>query len=114
MNEIENDNRSITALHDPGNDALEYRNLGVQYFDSDDLVKAEEYFKKALEIDPNLDVARKDLLILRQLKLQYKLVKKGSLKQVRKRIKDLTPYQNRVPIEVKGKPLSETIIEERR
>jgi hypothetical protein len=29
-------------------------------------------------------------------------------------ITDFTPYQNRKPVEVKGKPVSETIIEERR
>ncbi len=44
---------------------------------------------------------------------EQELVKEGLI-SVPPPITDFTPYQNRKPIEVKGKPVSETIIEERR
>jgi hypothetical protein len=42
------------------------------------------------------------------------LLEKGIISRIPPPITDLTPYRNRKLIEVKGKPLSETIIEERR
>ena len=42
------------------------------------------------------------------------LLQEGVLDQVPPPITDYTPYQHRKPVEVKGKPVSETIIEERR
>jgi hypothetical protein len=42
------------------------------------------------------------------------LLEKGVISRIPPPITDLTPYQNRKPIEVKGKPVSETIIKERR
>jgi hypothetical protein len=38
----------------------------------------------------------------------------GLLREVKPPITDFTPYQHRQPIETRGKPLSEVIIEERR
>jgi hypothetical protein len=46
--------------------------------------------------------------------LQRRLLAAGLLSEIKPPITDFTPYQNRKPIEVKGKPVSETIIEERR
>lgn len=46
--------------------------------------------------------------------LEQKLVELGLLSEVKPPITDLTLYRNRKLIEVKGKPLSEIIIEERR
>jgi hypothetical protein len=46
--------------------------------------------------------------------LDLLLLKDGVISEIPPPITDFTPYQNRKLIEVKGKPLSETIIEERR
>ena len=45
---------------------------------------------------------------------EQRLLEKGVISRIPPPITDLTPYRNRKLIEVKGKPLSETIIEERR
>ena len=44
----------------------------------------------------------------------HKLVEFGVLSEVKPPITDLTPYQNRQPVDTTGKPLSEVILEERR
>ncbi len=44
--------------------------------------------------------------------LQRRLLEAGLLSEIKPPITDFTPYQNRKPIEVKGKPISEVIIEE--
>jgi hypothetical protein len=46
--------------------------------------------------------------------LDQRLFEGGVISKIPNRITDLTPYQNRKPVEVRGKPVSETIIEERR
>ena len=46
--------------------------------------------------------------------LDQRLLEAGVISEIPRRITDFKPYQNRKPIEVKGKPVSETIIEERR
>lgn len=46
--------------------------------------------------------------------LDQELLKEGLLSRIPPPITDLTPYRNRKPVQVKGKPVSETIIEERR
>ena len=46
--------------------------------------------------------------------LAQEMLRDGILDQVPPPITDTTPWENRRLIEVKGKPLSETIIEERR
>lgn len=45
---------------------------------------------------------------------ERRLLEKGIISRIPSPITDLTPYRNRKLIEVKGKPLSETIIEDRR
>ncbi len=46
--------------------------------------------------------------------LAQRLLEAGVISHIPPRITDFTPYENRKPVEVKGKPVSETIIEERR
>lgn len=47
--------------------------------------------------------------------LERKLFEAGLLSEIKPPITDFTPYQNRKPIEIiEGKPVSETLIEERR
>ena len=45
---------------------------------------------------------------------EQRLLEKGIISRIPPPITDLTPYRDRKLIEVKGKPLSETIIEDRR
>lgn len=45
--------------------------------------------------------------------LDQRLLEAGVISEIPPRIIDFTPYQNRKPVEVKHKPVSETIIEER-
>jgi len=47
-------------------------------------------------------------------RLDQLLLEAGVISEIPPPITDFTPYQNRKPIEVRGKPVSETIIEERR
>ncbi len=46
--------------------------------------------------------------------LNRRLLAEGVISRIAPPITDFTPYQNRKPIEIEGKPLSETILEERR
>jgi hypothetical protein len=46
--------------------------------------------------------------------VQQQLYEKGIIGEIPPPITDLTPYRNRKLMDVKGKPLSETVIEERR
>lgn len=78
------------------------------------LENAEKAFEKALELDPSNQIAIQNIQSIKEAKLERRLFESGLLKRIRKPITDLTPYENRRLLEVKGKPLSETIIEERR
>ena len=49
-----------------------------------------------------------------EAEVDQELLREGILDQVPPPITDTTPWENRRLIEVKGKPLSETVIEERR
>ncbi|MEX2120727.1 MAG: hypothetical protein WD847_14140 [Pirellulales bacterium] len=46
--------------------------------------------------------------------LHRRLIQSGLLKEVKPPITDFEPYRNRQPFKIEGKPLSETVIEERR
>ena len=46
--------------------------------------------------------------------LEHQLLQVGLVREIKPAITDFTPYQNRKPIAVKGKPVSQTIVEERR
>jgi len=48
-----------------------------------------------------------------EAEFEQHLVQQGILSKVPPPITDLSPYLHRKPIQIKGKPLSETIIEER-
>ena len=47
-------------------------------------------------------------------KVERLLFEQGLLREIKQPITDLTPYRDRKLAHIKGKPLSETIIEERR
>ncbi len=52
--------------------------------------------------------------LTREQQLDHLLLQRGIISRIPPPITDYRPYENRKPIEVRGKPLSETIIEERR
>ncbi len=49
-----------------------------------------------------------------EAEFQQRLVQAGLLKRVKRPRRDVEAFKNRTPVEIKGKPLSETIVEERR
>jgi tetratricopeptide (TPR) repeat protein len=88
--------------------------LGVALHILERLDDAESAFRSALEIDPDNQPAVERLRSVLEDKLERRLFELGYLSKINKPIRNLAPYENRSLIEVKGKPLSETIIEERR
>jgi len=46
--------------------------------------------------------------------IQHRLFDAGLLSEIKSPIRDLTPYQNRKAVPIKGESLSETVIRERR
>jgi tetratricopeptide (TPR) repeat protein len=88
--------------------------LGSIYHLLGNLEDAEKAFEKALKLDPDNTEALNNLRSVKEDQLEQRLFELGFLKRINKPITDFTPYKKRVPIKVKGKPISETIIEERR
>jgi uncharacterized protein (DUF433 family) len=72
-----------------------------------------EAYQKAIELDPSNEVARNNLFSLKNALVKQRLLKKGSIERIPKPITDFTPYKKRKLFQVKGKPLSQTIIVER-
>jgi hypothetical protein len=64
------------------------------------------------ELLESLNVESKPKMTIAEV--EQKMLEDGFLTHLPAPISDLAPYKNRKLIEVKGKPLSETIIEERR
>jgi tetratricopeptide (TPR) repeat protein len=87
--------------------------LGCAFHAMDRLDDAEQAFRSALEIDPAKPLVIDRLRAVLEDKLEKRLFDLGYLSRLNKPIWDFTPYENRQPIEPAGKPLSETIIEER-
>ena len=52
--------------------------------------------------------------IISEDELQQRLLRAGIIRHIPPPITDFAPYQNRTPVSIEGKPLSETVIEERR
>jgi tetratricopeptide (TPR) repeat protein len=93
-------------------DALNH--IGDLHYTLGNLEEAEKKFSKVLELDPHNADALNQLRMVKEDQLAHMLLESGSLKRINKRITDFTPYQKRKPIKIKGKPLSETVIEDRR
>lgn len=101
---LEIDGKHIGALN----------SLGELYHSLGRLEEAEKVLEKALKLDPDNADALNVLRMVKEDQLAQRLFDLGLLKKINKRITDFTPYQNRKPIKIKGKPLSETVIEDRR
>ncbi|MGA9994765.1 MAG: tetratricopeptide repeat protein [Pyrinomonadaceae bacterium] len=100
---------SSNAAKLAGLDLQQYVNESGQV----DIDSAIKVFKRVLAIDPDNEPARKALEALVEEKLKQRLLEMGLLKEIKEPITDFTPYQNRTPIVVQGKPVSETILEDR-
>jgi tetratricopeptide (TPR) repeat protein len=88
--------------------------IGAVYYAQGRIDEAIKGFERAVEIAPNNESARANLTALAEEKLEQRLHEIGLLKQIKKPITDFAPYQNRTLIPVQGKPVSETILEDRR
>jgi tetratricopeptide (TPR) repeat protein len=88
--------------------------LGTAFYGQGRIDEAFQAFRKALEIDSDNQAARGNLEALVEEQLERRLVEKGLLDHVKEPITNFMPYQNRTPIVVQGKPVSETILEDRR
>lgn len=102
------------ALNISSKQAEIYNDIGVVYSLLGNDKEALKAFRKAIEIDPADTVAQSNMFELRNSIVKERLVKKGSLEKIPEPITDFTSYKNRKLFQVKGKPLSQTIIEERR
>jgi uncharacterized protein (DUF433 family) len=60
------------------------------------------------------EAVKSDMFELKNALVKEQLLKKGSLERIPEPITDFTPYKNRRLFQIKGKPLSQTIIKERR
>lgn len=88
--------------------------LGEIHFLLGRLDEAEKVLEKALKIDPHNAEALNQLRLVKEDQLEKRLFESGYLKKINEPITDFTPYKNRKTIKIKGKPLSETVIEDRR
>src|SRR5205823_7054725 len=72
----------------------------------DELLRVRQVVERLLQVPPGATPEQE---------LQRRLFAAGTLSEIKPPVTDLTPYEKRQPpIRVKGKPVSETIIEERR
>jgi len=78
----------------------------VKALPSDDLRKVKALIDSLLQA-PSAEMSPEG-------QLDQLLLQAGVISEIPPPITDFTLYENRRPIEVKGKPISETIIEERR
>lgn len=65
------------------------------------------------EMHPDAERPREELQTLTELRLNQRLLELGLLKEAKKPITDFTPYQNRTLITIEGRPVSETLLEDR-
>jgi tetratricopeptide (TPR) repeat protein len=82
-------------------------------YERDYLEPAIEALGKILEMNPESERTRDELQALTELRLDLKLRELGLLREVKKPITDFTPYENRTLIAVQGRPVSETLLEDR-
>ena len=64
--------------------------------------------------DNSTETVKSNMFELKDALVKERLLKKGSLERIPEPITDFTPYKKRKLFQIKGKPLSQTIIKERR
>lgn len=98
---------------DPSN-ANAYYDLAVLHFRRNEPEEAKAAIRQALAVNPEDEKIKAHVRSLLEEQLKQQLLKDGLLTSIKGPITDLRPYRNRQPVVIQGKPLSETIIEERR
>ncbi|MGH9825549.1 MAG: tetratricopeptide repeat protein [Blastocatellia bacterium] len=88
--------------------------LGIALHVMDRLDEAEGAFRRALDLNVNSPLVNERLRGVLEDKLEKRLFELGYLSKRNQPITDFSPYENRNLVEVVGKPVSETIKEERR
>lgn len=89
-------------------------NLGAVHYEQGRMGQAIDGFKRVLQLDPENGPARDNLQSLWEQQLDDRLLEQGLLKETRPHITDFAPYQNRRLMRIRKKPLSETVIQDRR
>lgn len=110
--EAESDLRRAVELN-PGY-ANAHVNLGVLHHRRGEKEQALACFQRAVEVAPESEEANHNLRLEVQEQLRQRLVEAGLLTEDRSAPLDLAPYRDRAPVTVRGRPLSETILEDRR
>lgn len=98
---------------DPQN-ANAYFDLAVLYFKQNKPEEAKAAIRQALAVNPDDEKIKAHVRSLMEEQLKQQLLKDGLLTTIKGPITDLRPYRNRRPVVIQGKPLSETVVEERR
>lgn len=88
--------------------------LAVLYYRQQRLPEADKTVRRLMEIDTDSEIIKKYVRLLMEEQLKRKLHEDGLLKRVREPITDFKPYQNRRLAVVHGRPVSETLVEDRR
>ncbi len=110
--EAESDLRKAVELN-PGY-VNAYVNLGALHHRRGEKAQALVCFQRAVEIAPENEEANHNLKLEVQEQLRQRLIEAGLLTEDRSAPLDLAPYRNRTPVAVRGRPISETILEDRR
>lgn len=107
-------NLYVDLLQIKPNQSGVHNNIGVLYSFLGRSEEALQAYQKAIDLEPSNELAEKNLFSLKNALVKERLLKKGSLNRIPDPITDFTPYKKRKLFQIKGKPLSQTIIEERR
>jgi tetratricopeptide (TPR) repeat protein len=110
--EAESDLRKAVGLN-PGY-ANAHVNLGVVHHRRGERAQALACFQRAVEVAPGNEEANHNFRVEVQEQLRQRLAEAGLLTEDRSAPLDLAPYRDRTPIAVRGRPISETILEDRR
>lgn len=97
----------------PANTHAHY-DLAVLYYQQNRPEEAKETIRRLLAIEPNSELIRQQVQRLLQEQLRQRLLAKGVVKEIRSPITDFKPYRNRMMMTIRGKPLSQLVIEGRR
>ena len=91
-----------------------YHDLAALYYQQNRLEDAQEIIRRLLALDPDDDSIKQYVQKLLQEQLKRRLLAKGVVKEIREQVSDFRPYRNRMMMTVRGKPLSQLVIEGRR
>jgi len=91
-----------------------YHDLAALHYQRNRLEDAQEIIRRLLALDPDDESIKQYVQKLLQEQLQQRLLAKGVVKEIREPVTDFRPYRNRTMMTIRGKPLSQVVIEGRR